>query len=322
MRWMTLFALVPLAGCYINSDQLNEKILSQVDSDGDNYKSREFGGEDCDDTDADIHPGADEICDGVDNDCDGTIDGPDATDAATWYADTDGDGYGDNDAALEACDAPAEHVPDNTDCDDNAAEIHPAATEVCDDADNDCDGTVDEDDASDASTWYADTDGDGYGDAGTLLVSCAVPNGYLADGTDCDDSAANIHPTAEEVCDSADNNCDGDIDEDSATDAITWYADTDGDSFGDASDSTISCVSPSGHVEDSTDCNDANADISPVGTETCNGADDDCDGTVDEDDATDASTWYADTDRDGYGNPASAVVACNQPAIHVSDDRY
>ncbi len=44
------------------------------DVDGDGDTDEELGGNDCDDTDSDVHPGADESCDGADNDCDGDVD--------------------------------------------------------------------------------------------------------------------------------------------------------------------------------------------------------------------------------------------------------
>ncbi len=78
--------------------------------------------------------------------------------------DLDGDGYG---------------VP--VDCNDQDASIHPGADEYCNGEDDDCDGITDEEDALDASTWYLDGDGDGYGDAATSTVTCYAPSGYLAD---------------------------------------------------------------------------------------------------------------------------------------------
>jgi hypothetical protein len=47
------------------------------DRDDDGYLSQQAGGDDCDDLNADIHPGAEERCNGLDDDCDGTVDGPD-----------------------------------------------------------------------------------------------------------------------------------------------------------------------------------------------------------------------------------------------------
>ena len=322
MRWVSLFALAPLAGCYVTNEQLAEQILEQQDLDNDGHLDAKFKeGDDCDDNNADIHPDQEEICDGIDNNCDDEIDGADATGATAWYADTDGDGFGDGGAETVSCDAPAGHVSDNTDCDDTVGEVNPEATEVCDSIDNNCDGEVDEDSASDASTWYADADGDEFGNAGDLLISCQAPDGYIQNNTDCDDTATGVHPGATEVCDSIDNNCDGEVDEDSASDAPTWYADTDGDGFGDAAVAAIACQEPSGHVTDDTDCDDTSSTVNPGETEVCNGVDDDCEGTSDGPDAQDAATWYRDADGDGFGNAVSSQIACSQPTSHVSDNR-
>ncbi len=148
------------------------------DADGDGYDDINAGGDDCDDTDAAVNPGAAEVCDGVDNNCDGTIDESTATDASTWYTDADSDGYGDAASSSVACDAPSGAVADSTDCDDTNAAVNPGAAEVCDSIDNDCDGTADNN-ATDATTWYADSDGDTYGDAATTQDSCDQPSGYL-----------------------------------------------------------------------------------------------------------------------------------------------
>ena len=275
---------------------------------------------DCDDGDAAINPAATELCDGADNDCDGDTDEDDADDAATWYADADGDGYGDAASTSVSCAQPSAFVADNTDCDDGDAAINPAATELCDGVDNDCDGTVDEASASDAPTWYADTDGDGFGDATYSTVSCNAPAGFVSNAADCDDGDAAISPAATEVCDNVDNDCDGTVDEDSAADAATWYADSDGDGYGDASSTSVACSQPTGTVSDDSDCDDSDAAVNPAATELCDGVDNDCDGSVDEADAADAATWYADADGDGYGDPTSSSVVCTQPTATVSDN--
>ena len=274
---------------------------------------------DCDDADDDIHPGADEHCDSVDEDCDGTVDNA-AVDADTWYADSDSDGYGAPRSTQDACTQPRGYVADATDCDDGDAAINPAATELCDGADNDCDGTTDEDDAADATTVYADDDMDGYGDPADAVTTCYAYSGYVSDSTDCDDADATAYPGATEICDGDDEDCDGVVDEADASDATTWYADADGDGFGEASSATVACYAPTGHVATSSDCDDADATISPAASELCDGVDNDCDGTVDEASAADAATWFADADADGYGEATSSVRACSAPAGYGADD--
>jgi hypothetical protein len=277
---------------------------------------------DCDDRDAAVNPDATEICNEVDDDCDGDIDdddsGLDTSTASTWYADADADGYGDSAVSSLACDQPARFLADNTDCDDADATAYPGAPELCDGADDDCDGTVDEDDALDASTWYADSDGDGYGDSGSTTAACSQPSAYTSDASDCDDADAGINPAAGELCDSVDNDCDGDVDEDDATDASTWYADLDGDGYGDASSTTAACAVPSGFVADDSDCDDSRSSVNPAADEYCNGRDDDCDTDTDEASAVDASTWYADSDSDGYGDDLSTTLACSLPTGFVA----
>ncbi len=90
--------------------------------------------------------------------------------------------------------------------------------EICDGVDNDCDGTTDESDATDARSWYRDSDSDGYGDPVDYVMSCSVIEGYVENGADCNDSDSNIYPGAKEVCDGLDNDCDGEVDEDCQTD--------------------------------------------------------------------------------------------------------
>ena len=51
----------------------------------------------------------------------------------------------------------------------------------------DCDGTVDEDDAIDVTTWFLDSDGDGYGDPSNSIDACNAPSSYVADDNDCND---------------------------------------------------------------------------------------------------------------------------------------
>ena len=270
-------------------------------------------GTDCDDNEPDAYPGATEICDEIDNNCDGNVDEGVTN---TYYADADGDTYGDPNAGSEACELPEGYVEDNTDCDDTTDNAYPGNAEVCDEVDNNCDGTVDE---GVTTTYYADFDGDRYGNADLTQEACAVPSGYTNNADDCDDGEAAVNPAATEVCNAIDDDCDGNID-DTATDRSTWYADVDGDSYGDAASTTLSCTQPAGYVADATDCDDGRALTNPGATEYCNTYDDDCDGTVDEDDSADAPTWYLDADTDGYGNASITDVQCSQPSGYVSDN--
>jgi len=272
---------------------------------------------DCDDSRTETWPGAQERCNGLDDDCDGQVDESDAVDLVTWYADTDGDGAAGWAVTRVSCEPPAGSLPEASDCDDNNAQVHPGAQERCNSLDDDCDGDVDEDDAIDVGDWYADTDGDGFGDRRIPLSGCHPPEGYVAQGSDCDDLRAEVFPGAEEHCNGLDDDCDGLTDEPDARDAGTWYADADGDGWGLPGSQRPACGKPAGHVQRGEDCDDASPSIHPGSTEVCNGRDDDCDGQLDEDDADDAITWYADGDGDGFGQRGSSRDACYAPAGFV-----
>ncbi len=149
---------------------------------------------------------------------------PDACLTATYYADVDGDGHGDLASPMDACTAPEGFVLSSDDCDDDCATCFPGATEICDGLDQNCDGSSD---TELYVTFYADADGDGYG-AGPAIAGCAVTDGHSAEGGDCNDSLASIHPHAAEICDGVDQNCDGHTDEGVATD---YFPDCDGDGY-------------------------------------------------------------------------------------------
>jgi len=86
----------------------------------------------------------------------------------------------------------------------------PQPAEVCNGADDDCDGVPDD---GVQTTYYADADGDTYGTSAVVLQACSPPPGYVARAGDCDDSDSSINPAAIEQCNSLDDNCDGTIDE-------------------------------------------------------------------------------------------------------------
>ena len=235
---------------------------------------------DCNDGNPAAFPGAPEICNGQDDDCDGAVD-EEPTDAATWYLDGDGDGWGHPDEQRYGCLGASGLVAVAGDCDDEDPGVFPGATETCDGVDEDCDGTVD-DDTEDGTIWYADLDGDGYGGL-IQQVACDAPGeGWLDDGgTDCNDGDPTTFPGADEYCDRRDNDCNGVVDDDTALDTQTWYADDDDDGFGDLEDTTEACDAPEGFVNDASDCDDDDEDVHPDAEEVCrDGVDNDCDDTA------------------------------------------
>lgn len=272
--------------------------------------------DDCNDLDATVHSGAQEICNGIDDDCDGEVD---EGVLLTFYVDYDQDGICGGLITFIACSAPGGWVTGcggDFDCDDwdpNVGSGPPGECSYLEDCNNDLDddgdGLVDEDDPDvQGIPWYADEDGDGYGDANTFVIACSVPEGYVPwpNFTDCDDTNSSVNPGAteipdngiddncdacvinQEVCNDVDDDCDGLIDaaDDSCIGLAVWYADQDGDGFGNPEDFYEACAQPSGYVGTGTDCNDLNPAVNPDTPETSDGIDNDCDGLVDENNNT------------------------------------
>jgi hypothetical protein len=183
------------------------------DRDGDGYCAPD----DCDDTNAAVHPDQEDVCDGIDGNCNGRLNDEEATDA-------DGDGF-------SLCD----------DCDDERASVNPDAEELCDGHDSDCDGEL-------PAEELVDADGDGE----NVCI-------------DCDDEDPTRNSEAHEDCDGVDNDCDGVyfFDPEDGTGELT---DEDGDGF-----------PPCGG-----DCDDNDIDAYPGNYEyLTDGVDNDCDGQGD-----------------------------------------
>ena len=182
----------------------------------------------------------------------GTADRPCASEQA--WVDEDGDGFGDPIGSGEVCEGTDGYVSNGADCDDHDAAVHPGAVETCNGVDDDCDGELDG-----KTLWIRDSDGDGYGAVGGEEQSaCDAPSGFTAEGGDCDDGSAAIHPEAIEVCNEIDDDCDGDFDE---------GFDEDGDGY-----LSTACVAGD-------DCADTDPGIHPGASELCgDGHDNDCAG--------------------------------------------
>jgi hypothetical protein len=162
-----------------------DSAVVDCDQDGDGHDAYACEGDDCDDGDATVQPGAQELCNGHDDDCDG-----EDRYLRPWYEDGDGDGYGNVEKDVVECYPPSGYVEAGTDCDDANPDVSPGVPELCDnDIDDDCDGVA---------AVGADDDGDGF-----VTDECT-------DGDDCDDTDADIHVGASEVCgDGIDSDCNG-----------------------------------------------------------------------------------------------------------------
>ena len=165
---------------------------------------------------------------------------------------------------------------ENVDCDDNNLNINPGAQELCDSVDNNCDGQIDEEVKS---TFYYDSDQDGYGTSSQYTLSCSAPLNYVTNNLDCNDNNLNINPGAQELCDSVDNNCNSQADEGVTT---TFYRDNDNDGYGNPVSSTQTCSVPLGYTTNNNDCNDNSVSVNPGTSELCDSVDNNCNGVADE----------------------------------------
>ncbi len=314
---------------------LNTSSTWYADDDGDGYGTPDtsvaqcaqptgFVGNsgDCDDTRATVSPASLEVCDGLDNDCDLNADDldDDVVNAPIWYEDGDFDGFGSNIVSVAQCLGPIGWLPQSGDCDDADSDRNPAADEICDTVDNDCDTLVDQLDPSVvATTWYRDADHDSYGDDSDTIDQCTSPGAtHVTVGGDCDDGDSAFSPLATEVCDGRDNDCDGLVD-DADLDLVLalddlWFDDIDNDGYGDINTGTLSCSGAAGQVNNFDDCRDDLPGVHPGALELCDDIDNDCDLLVDGDDPGVVNTenvWF-DTDMDGFGDEvAGPFQACS-----------
>jgi hypothetical protein len=247
---------------------------------------------DCKDSNGQINPTKTEVCDGVDNNCDNIVDeGCLCTNGASQACgvDTGSCSYG-----TQLCSAGSWGA-----C---LGSISPT-TEVCDNQDNDCDGTVDE---GVKNTYYKDVDRDTYGAPSDTVSACAKPTNYVTNSTDCNDLNSFVNPGKPEKCDGTiDDDCDGDVDEGClcVNGATTPCGATD---TGECSYGTKTC-----------NLGAWGACVGEVvtATEVCDNKDNDCDGSVDE---NVKNTYYKDADTDTYGSSTNTVEACSPPLTYSS----
>ena len=188
-------------------------------------------GGDCNDSDQFANPGRPETCNGKDDDCDGQTDEPNAVGCSTFYRDADGDHYGLFADKQCLCAATTPYTATEAgDCNDGATTANPAAPEICDGIDNDCDVVVDEAGASGCTTYYQDRDLDGRGVLGASSCLCGPRFPYTSASTDdCDDTNPFISPASSERCNGLDDDCNSQTDEGVTGSCSSFYKDADSD---------------------------------------------------------------------------------------------
>jgi len=195
--------------------ELNRCDCTRSDRDGDGVPAEgctdDFEKSDCDDTDGTRTRGFTESCAGDqahhDEDCD---------DATFGSKDADNDHAIDQDCSNDLDYQPMFFRPPQpltthgTDCDDRESTTNPAADEICDLRDNNCNGEIDEVIGDKGLTYYEDFDGDYWGTADRPVRSlCGFPPpGYAREPGDCNDQEPRINPGREEICNGVNDDCD------------------------------------------------------------------------------------------------------------------
>jgi len=307
--------------------------LSGTDSDKDGYVPRAMGGSDCDDSQEDVRPGAQERCNGRDDNCDDKKDEGfqvgalcDTTNGCKgawtcdtqgaracvaqpnqWRRDSDGDEQGDSKSpGISDCKQPAGYVPNALDCDDTNRRRYTGAPELCNGVDDDCDTVAD-------NGLGLDTACTGAGGCGGKLACNAADAGVRCDSPP----------------------------------PVVLYPDNDNDTRGAADAGVSSCeATRPGHVDNANDCDDTRANVYTGAPEICDSQDNDCDGTRDEgftlgtscnpgqgcsgrracaadggtlcDYVTPPENYYPDDDLDQHGKADAGTLTCAPNPGHIT----
>ncbi len=289
----------PFGMAFNGNGRMWNETLADMDSDGDGYTN----GEELGDPEGDWRPAmglpSDAICNCA------TRPGLDTFTPGDTDADMDRYCCRGQDTNMDGdCTDPGEHEMDDVrwDCNEMDATVNSGMAELCTNTiDNDCDGLPTLMDTDCAGV--VDRDGDGYCPTGrdTNRDRDCIDSGEITSDMDCDDTQITVFPGNRENCaDGLDNDCNDDVD--TADAMCTSDTDADVDGFcpiGRDINGNGNCNDP-GEIDAGIDCDDTNASVNPLETESCtDGVDNDCNGLADRLDASVCNAVY-DEDGDGY----------------------
>ncbi len=319
--------------CDGDADDADNSVIGQstyyADNDGDSFGAgaallhcvqplnTSSNSTDCDDTNDEIFPGADESCNDTDDDCDTSID--EGLPNSSWYQDADGDLRGNPDVSVIDCAQPAGYVAEPTDCDDTEWKRCPNPTYMPT-------PTTNITNTSATLHWTVSPCAVGFVVEYRMITVPPTPVWSIItinntttpyDLTGLQEGKS-YQWRVKNICfDTITTNSGYAAPIQIFNTLYRVYPDGDGDGFGESGSSHIfvSTFPYAGYALTNTDCDDENATAYPGAPELCNGIDDNCDLQIETN-----TTWYQDLDGDGRGNPNVSQVACVQPPGYVANN--